>query len=227
MAAAEDYLGGLKLPRSSAPDPGGTFSFASEQLASFASSGTRVGDSGMRLKLGYKYSRFFAVESEFVDFGRAPADIFTGPGNLASAFRSTGFGVDTVATLPVWRSFSFYGSLGAYRGEARNPFAVRIRPRCWARAPRAVRATCDLGLGMRYDFSKARSASTPRWSATPRSARCSRRRPPNRELFSVGVNWRFRLLGPLLWERAGERWEMVSQADFWINPPSGELACAS
>ena len=42
---------------------------------------------------------------------------------LASAFRSTGFGVDTVATLPLWR-FSFYGRMGAYRGDARNGFGI-------------------------------------------------------------------------------------------------------
>ena len=187
VASAEDYLGGLKLPRASAPDTGGTFSFVSEPVSSFASSGTRVGDSGMRLKLGYKYSRFFSVESEFVDFGRAPADIFTGPGNLASAFRSTGFGVDTVATLPVWRSFSFYGRLGAYRGEARNPFAAYSTSLLGEGAARGTRLR--YGLGMRYDFTKAFGvhAEMERYSAVGSAQPDG----PESDLFSVGVNWRF------------------------------------
>jgi OOP family OmpA-OmpF porin len=187
MAPAEDYLGGLRLPRATTPEPSGTFSFASEPVASFASSGTRVGDTGMRLKLGYKYSRFFSVESEFVDFGRAPADIFTSPGNLASAFRSTGFGVDTVATLPVWRSFSFYGRLGAYRGEARNPFAAYSTSLLGDNAARGTRLR--YGLGMRYDFTKAFGIHAELERYSPLGSPLAGE--PESELFSVGVNWRF------------------------------------
>ena len=187
MAAAEDYLGGLKLPRSTEPARGGTFSFASEPISSFTSSTARATDSGMRLKLGYKYSRFFAVESEFVDFGRAPADIFASPGNLASAFRSTGFGVDTVATLPVWRSFSFYGRLGAYRGEARNAFAAYSTSLLGENAPRGTR--WRYGLGMRYDFTKAFGIHAEMERYSPLGF--DRGAEPESELFSLGVNWRF------------------------------------
>src|SRR5476649_2284816 len=103
-AVADDYLGGLRLPRPGVTTPAGVFSFESEPLTTAfnTSAALRAVDSGYRFKLGYKYSRYFSVESEFVDFGRTPADIFTSPGNLASAFRSTGFGIDAVATLPVW-----------------------------------------------------------------------------------------------------------------------------
>ena len=115
-ALADDYLGTLKLPQSSqAP---GLYSFATGPTAGPASS--LYSDNSVRLKLGYKYSRYLSVEGEFVDFARPAADVFASPGNFASAFRSTGFGVDTIATLPVWR-FSFYGRMGAYRGD-RNGF---------------------------------------------------------------------------------------------------------
>ena len=58
--------------------------------------GHRVrGDNGYRFKLGYKYSRYFAVEGEFSDVSR-PHDAFANPASLASSFRSTGFGIDTV-----------------------------------------------------------------------------------------------------------------------------------
>ncbi len=187
VAPAEDYLGGLKVPKANEAAPGGTFSFASEPLASFASSNVRAGDSGMRLKLGYKYSRFFSVQSEFVDFGRAPADIFTGPGNLASAFRSTGFGVDTVATLPVWRSFSFYGRLGAYRGETRNAFASYSTSLLGDNAARGTRLR--YGLGMRYDFTKAFGVHAELERYSPLGS--SLAGDPEAELISVGVNWRF------------------------------------
>ena len=185
MAAAEDYLGALKLPRANEAALGGTFSFVSEPLTGFASS--RASDSGMRLKLGYKYSRFFSVESEFVDFGRSPADIFTGPGNLAAGFRSTGFGVDTVATLPVWRSFSFYGRLGAYRGEARNAFASYSTSLLGESAARGTRLR--YGLGMRYDFTKALGVHAELERYSPLGT--AQAGDTESELFSVGVNWRF------------------------------------
>jgi hypothetical protein len=128
------------------------------------------------------------VESEFVDFGRAPADIFASPGTLSSAFRnSTGFGVDTVATLPVWRSFSFYGRLGAFRGEARNPFATYSTSLLGEGAARGTRLR--YGLGMRYDFTKALGIHAEMERYSPLGT--AQAGDPESELFSVGVNWRF------------------------------------
>lgn len=141
-----DYLGILKAPASSL-DSTGLYSFANVP----ASSLTLAPENGYRLKLGYKYSRYLAVESELTDFSR-PADAFSNPANLASAFRSTGFGVDTVATLPLWR-FSFYGRMGAYRGERNNSFytpASALLPEAAARGTR-----WRYGLGVRYDFTKS------------------------------------------------------------------------
>ncbi|MEP7068818.1 MAG: outer membrane beta-barrel protein [Usitatibacter sp.] len=186
VASAEDYLGGIKLPRP-AETAGGTFSIASEPVATFASSTARASDAGLRLKLGYKYSRYFSVESEFVDFGRAPADIFASPGNLASAFRSTGFGVDTVAMLPVWRSFSFYGRFGAYRGETRNVFATYSTSLLGENAARGTR--WRYGLGMRYDFTPRLGIHAELERYSPLGSPLAGE--PDSELVSVGVNWRF------------------------------------
>src|SRR5260221_4024901 len=169
-AWAEDYLGVLKPARAGITAPTGFFSLASEPVNAFAPS---IGaEPGVRLKLGYKYSRFFAVEGQLVDFGRMPSDIFSSPGSLASAFRSTGFGVDTVATLPVWRSLSFYGRMGAYRGDVRNPFPPHATSLLADSASRGTRLR--YGLGMRSDFSRAPGThpefgrSSPLGSSPPR-----------------------------------------------------------
>lgn len=141
-----NYLGVLKAPQSSL-DVGGFYSFSSAPEAFTALSP----DGGYRLKLGYKYSRYFSVESEVTDFAR-PADPFANPANLAASFRGTGFGIDTVATLPVWR-FSFYGRLGAYRGDRNGGFNGVAPTLLGGDAQRGAR--WRYGLGMRYDFSKA------------------------------------------------------------------------
>jgi hypothetical protein len=188
MASAEDYLGGVKIPRASQA-PVASFSLASEPMNAFSpwsGADSAFGSStGVRLRLGYRYSRFLSVESEFVDFGRAPADIFASPGNLSSAFRSTGFGVDTVARVPFWHSFSLYGRLGAYRGEVRNAFAS-YSTSLLADPSRLMRVR--YGLGVRYDFNGAIGVHADIERYAPMGAPLGE---PDADQFSIGFNWRF------------------------------------
>jgi len=186
-ATAEDYVGGLKPPKPSDAHPSGSISLASEPVPSFATQRLNgVGDGGYRLKLGYQYSRFLAVETQFVDFGRTSGDFFSTNPNLSSAFRSTGFGVDTVAMLP-WRSFSFYGRLGAYRGESRNAFAQYSTSLLGDSSSRGTR--WRYGMGVRYDFTKSLGikAEVERYSplGTPLDPQAET------DLVSIGLSWRF------------------------------------
>ncbi|HUQ27475.1 MAG TPA: outer membrane beta-barrel protein [Usitatibacter sp.] len=186
-ATAEDYVGGLKPPKSdAAATTAGFVSFASEPVASFAPARSSGAPDGFRMKLGYRYSRYFAVEGQFVDFGRTASEIFSSPGTLSSAFRATGMGVDTIAMLP-WRSFSFYGRMGAYRGESRNAFAQYSTSLLGDASSRGTR--WRYGLGMRYDFTKSLGvrADIERYSplGTPFDTQVET------DLISVGVSWRF------------------------------------
>jgi hypothetical protein len=187
-ATAEDYVGGLKPPKGTAePAQSGFLSLVSEPVPSFATPRLNgVSEGGYRLKLGYHYSRYIAVESQFVDFGRTSGDFFTSTPNLTSAFRSTGFGVDTIAMLP-WRSFSFYGRLGAYRGESRNAFSQYSTSLVGDAYSRGTR--WRYGLGMRYDFTKSLGikAEVERYSplGTPLEAQAET------DLVSIGLSWRF------------------------------------
>ncbi len=186
-ALGEDYLGGLKPPKSGLPSPAGFFSLESSGLANgFAPA--RASDNGfLRLKLGYKYSRYFSVESEFIDFARAPADVFSATGNLASAFRASGFGVDTVATVPVWRSFSFYGRLGAYRGDTANAFSTYSTSLLSGTAARGTR--WRYGLGMRYDFTRSLGIRAEVEHYSPLGSPLAN--DIEADQVSVGVSWRF------------------------------------
>lgn len=184
-ASAENYLGVLKPAHAGMTAPAGFFSLASEPVNAFTPAAGA--DQGVRLKLGYKYSRFFSVEGQFVDFGRMPSDIFATPGSLASAFRSTGFGVDTVATLPVWRSLSFYGRMGAYRGDVRNPFAAYSTSLLGDSASRGTRLR--YGLGMRYDFTRALGVHAEFERYSPLGSTASG--DLDSDQISVGVMWRF------------------------------------
>ena len=170
-AAAGNYVGTLKLPPSALPAPGALYSFASLPAPTLAD--PRAADQPFRLKLGYQYSRYFSVEGEVNDMARMPA------------LRSSGFGVNTVATLPVW-GFSFYGKLGAYRGEPRYPFSAYSTSLL---ADASGRTHWRYGLGVRYDFTKSLGirAQVERYSplGTPLA------NEPEGDLFSIGVSWRF------------------------------------
>jgi hypothetical protein len=145
-AAAEDYYGVLKPPQNGLVT-GAFYSFSSPPPSLQAV----PAENGHRMKLGYKYSRYFSVEGEFSDYAR-PADVFSNPASLtSSSFRSTGFGVDTVATLPLW-NFSFYGRMGAYRGD-RNGFMSSSPSLLSDNGTRGTR--WRYGLGMRYDFTQS------------------------------------------------------------------------
>ncbi|HSN21112.1 MAG TPA: outer membrane beta-barrel protein [Usitatibacter sp.] len=182
-AAAGDYVGTLKLPRSTLPAPGELYSFAS--IPSPSLSGTPSTDQPFRLKLGYRYSRFFSVEGEVNDMARTPANFFGAPASLASQFRSSGFGVDTVATLPVW-GFSFYGKLGAYRGEPSYPFATYSTSLL---GDVGMRTHWRYGLGVRYDFTKSLGVRAQVERYSPLGAPLATE--PDADLFSIGVSWRF------------------------------------
>ena len=180
-AAAEDYYGVLKPPQNGLVT-GAFYSFSSPPPSLQAV----PAENGHRMKLGYKYSRYFSVEGEFSDYAR-PADVFSNPASLtSSSFRSTGFGVDTVATLPLW-NFSFYGRMGAYRGD-RNNFATYATSMLADSTTRGSR--WRYGLGMRYDFTKSLGvrAEFERHTANlgaPLSGDL------DADQVSIGVSWRF------------------------------------
>ena len=179
-ALAEDYFGVLKVPPPDASPRGAFSSFASVPSPTFGATAD-----GYRMKLGYRYTRNFFVEGEFSDYAR-PVDPFANPASLASAFRSTGFGVDTVATLPLWR-FSFYGRMGAYHGD-RNNFATYATTLLNDPTTRGTR--WRYGLGMRYDFTPSLGvrAELERHSMSLSQPMAG---DIDSDQVSVGLSWRF------------------------------------
>lgn len=176
---AADYVGTLRPPSSALLGLSSDLSSFSTIPAPAAAPGN-----GFGLKLGYKYSRYLSVEGELNDSGRATPDPFAS-GLPGAQFRASGFGVDTVATLPLWR-FSFYGRLGAYHGDPRNPFATYSVSLL---GDAAARTRLRYGLGMRYDFTDAFGIRAEVERYTPPGAPLTN--DPEADLFSVGVSWRF------------------------------------
>jgi hypothetical protein len=180
--ACADYMGMLKLPRSLVELPDrGLYSFSSATQSPFLAS--NVPDTSHELKLGYRYSKFLSVEGQFNDFNR-PQDPFATHATVAPSFHGSGFGVDTVATLPVWR-FSFYGKMGAYHGEAATPFS----PYATSLVNGSRDTRLRYGLGMRFNFTQTLGLEAQMQRYAPLGSPLAGE--PESDLFSVGVKWRF------------------------------------
>ena len=180
VASAEDYVGVLKAPQSSLT-PKGLYSLSTEPGAAHG-----PGSDAFRFKLGYKPSRYFAVEGEVVDFGRVE-DPFANPASLAGSFRSTGVGVDTIAMLPFWR-FSLYGRMGAYRGDGRGGFGWHGAPPSESAYSRGTRLR--YGMGLRYDFTNSLGVKAEVERHSPLGSNLLTD-VDSGEQVSVGVSWRF------------------------------------
>ena len=185
-AGADNYVGTLKIPSSADSGNSSAIYWNTAFSSPQPTLPTLSGDNGYRVKLGYRYSRYLSVESEFIDVGTPANNIFANPANLASAFRSTGFGVDTIATLPTWRNFSLYGRLGAYRGDPRNTFYSSTVSLLGDPA-RGTRLR--YGLGVRYDFTKSLGVHAELERYSPLGLPVAGE--PEADLFSVGLRWRF------------------------------------
>jgi OOP family OmpA-OmpF porin len=184
-AAWGNYVGVLRPPQTGLGVGETVYAFASPAVLGL--SPTLHDEAGYRLKLGYRPSRYFAIEGEIVDFGRPGASPFANPAALAPGFRSTGVGIDTVATLPFWNKFSFYGRFGAYRGDPRT-----FAPTSALLLTEPVRGGTRMryGLGMQYDFTKAFGirAELERYSPLGQFQASD---ADSDSSFSVGVRWRF------------------------------------
>ncbi len=182
--ASGNYLGLLKPPKSGEAVETGFQAFASPAVLGLSPS--LAAPAGYRLKLGYQPSRYFSVEGEYIDYGRNGRNPFASPSSLAQGFRGTGFAVDTVASLPFWNKFSFYGRFGAFRGDAHPDFAPNSSS-LLVDASQATRLRYGLGLG--YDFTKSLGirAELERYSPLGQGFPTE----AESDLFSVGLRWRF------------------------------------
>ena len=178
--AAGDYVGTLKpmaAPSAIAiPEPG----FYWQSAEPF---GSRLGapmlSEGFKFKLGYRYSRYFSVETGYADAGPG----FLNSGSGATAARGRGFSMDTVGTLPLWTHASLYGRLGAWRSDPGvSLLAGDVTPR--------PGAGLRYGLGLKYDLTRRvgvqaemeRFSPLDRWGANEADTD---------NQITLGVRWRF------------------------------------
>ncbi len=134
---------------------------------------------GFKVKLGYRYSQYLSVETGYADFGNTAPP----PGFATSPARGRGFSMDTIGTLPLWKSTSVYGRFGAWHSGAGVSLLSAGDP--------GLRAGSGLryGLGVKYNLTRTvgLQAEMERFSALDRWGP----REGESDQITLGVSWRF------------------------------------
>lgn len=148
--AADDYFGGIAV-----------YSHADvlRPIAVSASFGAPTGlsDVGLlqdasqphRIRIGYEYSPYLAVEGEYFRAGKLSAPS-ANPAFQVGRSGARGFGLDAVGTLPFWYRFSLLGKAGVRRVDI-DQDSLAIPPVLANGALIQGR----LGLGLQYNFSRS------------------------------------------------------------------------
>lgn len=177
--AAGDYVGTLRPTASPSPiaipEPG--FYWPSAGLVGSRLRSPQLTE-GLNLRLGYRYSSHFSVETGFADAGPG----FLNPGPGAFPGRGREFSMDTVGTIALWSHASLYGRVGAWRLETG---ASLLGGDAVARPGAGLR----YGLGFKYDVSRhiGLQAEMERFSPLDRWGT----READSDQFKLGVHWRF------------------------------------
>lgn len=129
-------------------------------------------DKDMAWKLfgGYRFSRHFAVEGTYVDWGEVSGTV-TGPVRVVP-LSQTGIGIAAVASLALGPRFSVFGKFGLFRTEQDLP-ASSVPSRADNETQTGFGATFALG---------------PKWAAR---AEWERMTESKVEMLSIGLEYRF------------------------------------
>lgn len=149
VQAADDYFGGIAV-----------YSHADvlRPIAVSASFGapTRLSDVGLlqdvsppqRIRIGYEYSPYVAVEGEYFRTGKLSA-LSANPAFQVGRSGARGFGLDAVGALPIWYRFSLLGKAGVRR-VALDQDSLTIPV-----LANGALIQGKLGLGLQYNFSRS------------------------------------------------------------------------
>jgi OOP family OmpA-OmpF porin len=109
-------------------------------------------DTGWGLTLGYKFSRNWAIEGGYVDFGKFKYSGTTFapiPGSFSGDFKASAWSLAGVGTLPLEKNFSLYGKLGLHYSEAKLSTSSVGTPLSGGKSNDTGMV---FGLGATYDF---------------------------------------------------------------------------
>lgn len=158
VAADSGWLAGASLGQSSAKMDDARI-IAQLQGAGLSATNFITDDSDFAFKIfgGYKFNKYFALESGYFDLGRFDFNATTSPaGTYSGKIKLRGLNFDAVGFLPFTEKLSGLGRIGFNYAQARDNFGSSGAVATPADASPSNRdLNYKMGLGLQYDFTKS------------------------------------------------------------------------
>ncbi len=104
---------------------------------------------------GYQFSKSWAAELAYIDFGNFPFKTTVSGGAANVDFKVNGWNIAGVGILPVSDNFSLFGKIGAHRWNVDGTCTASGSITCLAPAGRSKSGTdLSYGVGLGYAFTK-------------------------------------------------------------------------
>jgi OOP family OmpA-OmpF porin len=81
-------------------------------------------DSAWKAFAGYRFSRHFAAEATYINFGEYSGTVTAGAASATVNADATGWGVAALGIVPLGNNFELFGKLGFMRGESEATVTV-------------------------------------------------------------------------------------------------------
>jgi len=139
------YLGtGIGYSGSEVMKPYGTFTGGKEKNS----------DTGMKLYGGYQFNNMWAVEFEYVDFGK-----YTYKQSVNEySIKSSGMGVSGIANLPLSNEFSLFGKIGIFKKTSKERMQGEVEENgktTYGESSLTIKSIEPMiGLGAEYHFTQ-------------------------------------------------------------------------
>lgn len=162
-AYAEGLYGGIGFGRSSTDLDTSDARRAQQDLQSLGVTATLdvdQKDTGKKLFVGYLINPHFAIEGEYVDFGKSTLSLSASKGTLHSQadadFRAKGFGVSAVGFIPVGDIISLIVKGGIFHSTAdtNESYSSNLGDEQWSDSERVAKTHPFLGLGAQVAVTK-------------------------------------------------------------------------
>lgn len=148
-------------------------------------------DTSYALTLGYRVNKFFAVEGNYIDFGRyGLTSAVNSPAldTINGKYKADGFDLAAVGILPLDYGFSAYGKLGALWSKAKLDVASTGAVGVSNESHSGTGVT--YGLGVSYDLTHNVSTNLE-WNRYDHIGSADSTGRTNANVYSLGLAYRF------------------------------------
>lgn len=114
-------------------------------------------DTGYKLRLGYSFNPYLAVEGGYMNFGKMKySGAFTSPaaGDAGGTIKAQGINVDVVGKLPLTSELSAFGKAGVLFSKVSSDASANVAGLTVSDSATSRKAVPGLGLGLEYALAR-------------------------------------------------------------------------